>query len=54
MILNLVELIFIECLFGYFGMGCREKCSSYCKNNIVCNYVSGICLNGCGNGYMGM
>lgn len=53
MILNLVELIFIECSSGYFGTGCRETCSRHCINNTVCNHVSGICPNGCEDGYMG-
>lgn len=38
---------------GYFGLGCSERCSSYCKYNDTCNHVSGVCPGGCIDGYIG-
>lgn len=38
---------YLECLIGYFGMNCSENCSGYCVNNELCDYVIGVCFNGC-------
>lgn len=46
--------ICIECLLGYFGVSCREECKGYCINNELCNYVIGMCLNGCKDGFIGI
>lgn len=34
-------------------MGCREKCSGHCKNEEPCDYVTGVCFNGCKDGFSG-
>lgn len=44
---------FVECLFGYFGVGCMGNCSGNCINNIWCDYIIGECLDGCMDGYIG-
>lgn len=43
----------IGCSHGYFGMSCKEQCSEHCINNDPCDHVSGICPNGCQDGYNG-
>lgn len=48
-----IHHFYIECLPGQFGMGCRERCSGYCLNNEPCEHVSGVCSNGCQNGFIG-
>lgn len=45
--------LFTECLSGFFGNKCRERCSGYCKNNDPCDHVLGVCLNGCQDGFVG-
>lgn len=42
----------IECTPMYFGLDCKERCSSHCKNNEPCNHVSGRCPGGCQDGYI--
>lgn len=42
-----------ECPPGYFGKGCRERCSGHCIREEPCDYVSGECPNGCQDGYIG-
>lgn len=45
---------FIVCLFGYYGLNCKECCSGYCMNDKLCDFVSGYCFNGCYDGYFGI
>lgn len=42
-----------ECVTGHFGMDCRELCSGHCINNEPCDHFSGICPNGCQDGFIG-
>lgn len=46
-------LICTECLPGYFGIDCNGKCSRHCINNEPCDHVSGVCLSGCQDGFVG-
>lgn len=52
-LLILFTFFSIDCELGYFGMGCKEVCSSHCLNNDPCDHVSGMCPNGCQDGYNG-
>lgn len=49
-----VVFYFIVCLFGYYGLNCKECCSGYCMNDKLCDFVSGYCFNGCYDGYFGI
>ncbi|XP_061185184.1 multiple epidermal growth factor-like domains protein 10 [Saccostrea echinata] len=42
------------CPFGWYGIGCENKCLGYCKNNVTCNNESGNCVGGCASGWMGV
>lgn len=48
------KLLIIECLYGFFGINCSEICNDNCKNNIICVFISGVCFNGCEDGYIGI
>lgn len=50
--LNL-NIMFLECISGNYGTACRERCSGYCKNNKTCDYINGVCPDGCEDGYTG-
>lgn len=41
-----------ECLNGYFGSECLNKCG-HCLNVDNCNHINGSCLKGCSKGYKG-
>lgn len=43
----------LVCPYRYFGMDCSESCSGHCINNETCDHVSGVCTNGCQDGYTG-
>lgn len=45
--------IFLVCLFRFFGFNCLFICSNYCEGNGICNYVIGICNEGCKEGLNG-
>lgn len=49
---QLLVLIKSECVPGHFGMDCREFCSGHCESNDPCDHVSGVCPDGCQDGYM--
>lgn len=42
-IIILVFLLFLECFVGYYGENCSVSCG-YCFNNVVCDYIIGICV----------
>uniref|UniRef100_A0A8W8NNC8 Uncharacterized protein n=1 Tax=Magallana gigas TaxID=29159 RepID=A0A8W8NNC8_MAGGI len=42
-----------ECKFGFYGIGCLQECSSFCKTSRDCDHVSGVCRHGCRNGWEG-
>lgn len=43
----------LECSPGYFGMACKEQCSSYCIEKQPCDFINGECTFGCQDGYIG-
>lgn len=45
--------LFIVCSLGHYGMNCRKQCSGHCINNVLCDHVSGECMGGCTDGYIG-
>lgn len=47
-----IVLLNLECKSHYFGLDCKERCSSHCKNNEPCDHISGECPGGCQDGYM--
>lgn len=46
-------LSYLECSYGFFGTQCKELCSGHCMQNESCDHVSGTCIRGCQDGYMG-
>lgn len=40
------------CERNFFGLDCRELCSGHCNNNDQCDHISGVCPDGCQDGYM--
>lgn len=47
-------MIFIVCLFGFFGLDCINWCDIYCFGNEFCDLVLGICIEGCKWGLSGL
>lgn len=41
------------CPPGSFGFDCLSKCNTYCTGNELCNYITGICDEGCKEGWDG-
>lgn len=41
------------CPAGYYGLQCESKCVGHCKDSETCNHISGLCDNGCGDGWTG-
>lgn len=50
---NMLNFVYVECSSGYFGLGCNKRCIGHCMNNEACDHVSGFCLRGCMDGYIG-
>lgn len=50
----LIHLFVIDCDYGYYGMECREECSTFCKKSRDCHPVSGYCTDGCKSGWQGL
>lgn len=51
-VFNFDIVSFQECLDGYFGSECLNKCG-HCLNVGNCNHINGSCLKGCSKGYKG-
>lgn len=49
---DVLNFCYVECLFGLFGINCFGKCKGFCRD--LCNYISGICDNGCLDGWLGL
>lgn len=47
------NLFAAECPPGRFGLDCRKRCSNNCVNSEPCDHVSGVCFNGCQDGFVG-
>ena len=45
--------VLTRCDFGYYGLECRDQCSSFCKTSRDCDHVTGFCKNGCKSGWRG-
>lgn len=43
----------VECLFGFFGKDCLNKCSENCMNFVSCDRFIGYCNGGCKFGWIG-
>lgn len=43
----------LVCLSGHYGTNCSERCSGHCINIGSCDHVSGVCPDGCEDGYTG-
>ena len=43
----------IVCPPGSSGFDCLNKCNTYCTGNELCNYMTGICDEGCKEGWDG-
>ncbi|XP_078330668.1 uncharacterized protein LOC144624644 [Crassostrea virginica] len=50
---ELCEVIVLECTAGWYGLDCKQECSGNCKDNTVCNHVTGQCDGGCAAGRRG-
>lgn len=44
---------FTACSHGYFGIDCVHKCSTYCSGNGSCSRFTGVCYEGCKDGWSG-
>ncbi|XP_062615557.1 multiple epidermal growth factor-like domains protein 10 [Saccostrea cucullata] len=40
------------CMFGYYGMECKSRCTGHCLGGASCNHISGKCEHGCEEGGM--
>lgn len=45
--------IFIGCSSGSFGINCIHKCNTYCAGSESCDSITGICDEGCKQGWKG-
>lgn len=50
-LIQLNDLVIVECNNGTFGINCSTKC--YCADKVPCDKVTGRCPAGCEGGYMG-
>lgn len=41
------------CPQGYFGLDCVHTCNTYCSGNGSCSHISGVCDEGCKDGWSG-
>ena len=41
------------CDVGWYGSGCKQRCSGHCKDNTFCDPVDGNCNRGCAAGWYG-
>lgn len=42
--------LFVECADGFYNKNCSGTCG-FCRNDEVCNKVTGYCINGCKSNY---
>lgn len=45
--------IFQECMMGYYGKNCSNKCSAFCNITGRCDKITGHCDGGCKPGWTG-
>lgn len=41
------------CGFGFYGAGCKQTCSTHCRNSETCEPATGKCVKGCEDGWHG-
>ena len=41
------------CPAGWYGVDCKQQCSGHCRDNAVCNHVTGQCDRACAAGWSG-
>lgn len=41
------------CSDGLYGPDCKHHCSEHCRDNTVCDHVTGLCGMGCAAGWSG-
>lgn len=32
-----------ECTNGWYGANCSQRCSGHCRDDTICNHVTGLC-----------
>ncbi|XP_061191813.1 multiple epidermal growth factor-like domains protein 11 [Saccostrea echinata] len=42
------------CPAGYYGLECRTPCTGHCRYNKACNHSTGVCDEGCADGWTGI
>ena len=42
-----------ECTAGWYGLDCKQQCSGHCRDDDVCDHVTGQCDGGCAAGWRG-
>ncbi|XP_078327600.1 uncharacterized protein LOC144623185 isoform X2 [Crassostrea virginica] len=42
-----------KCSNGWYGQECKQQCPEHCRNNALCNHVTGQCDEGCDAGWTG-
>lgn len=42
-----------ECTNGWYGANCSQRCSGHCRDDTICNHVTGLCDKGCDAGWTG-
>lgn len=51
---NFLHLALIPgCPYGKYGVSCEHYCSEHCLGQGQCDVVSGSCLSGCSDGWVG-
>ena len=50
---NVVNHYLLDCAFGYYGYRCEKKSFWKLSEQLDCNYIDGICNEGCQAGYIG-
>ena len=46
-------LISVECQPGLYGIECKDNCSKHCLDPMNCDHMTGQCVDGCANGWIG-
>lgn len=52
-VLNIQCFLSKACLDGHYGLNCALKCVGRCKDHDLCNHTTGLCDNGCADGWTG-
>ena len=55
-VINIPKKYFIllkVCTKDWYGLDCKQQCSGHCRDNVVCNHMTGQCDVGCAAGWTG-